>query len=190
MSMHKYSYRARFLLLAFAIACGGPDKRVQKLSDYYTPGLKFDEPLSADVQAKYHLAKLPIPGYGDSIYVGPDGVHVLAILLHTNGDGGVASVSLGLPTRAAFQRVVARAGKELGKPTHDICIADARSAQRTLIWTTSGGKSVSITGSATAWSTEGDVDADSLPIATHSLQLNIKELNVGSMPDQPCPSRG
>lgn len=80
--MHRRSSRAGPLLLALAAGCGGGGgSHAQKLADYYAPGVKLGAPLAPEVKSHFHLEPLPIPGFADTSYIGPDGVHVLGMML-------------------------------------------------------------------------------------------------------------
>ena len=187
--MHRRCALAGLVLIA--LACSRGDKKaatgsVQTVADYYVPGVKPGAPLSPEAKAQYHLEPLGSVGFVDTSYVGPDGVHVLAIML--DGSGGPGRITVGLPTRAVFLQVLAHLTKELGTPTHDICIgSNAASASRMLIWRTSRGKDVSITGTPAAWSTAPDAELDVLSTSDHALGLN-DAVDVGPITHQACPT--
>ena len=75
----------------------------------------------------------------DTSYVGPEGGHVLSIIVDPpGGTNAVSGITLGLPTRAVLLRVAARLARELGKPARDVCSENSR----LLIWTPSNGRTV------------------------------------------------
>lgn len=175
-------------LLSFASGCGrsGPDSRVQRLVDYYVPGVKVGAPVTAEQKSRYHLEAVPLPGFGDTSYVGPDGVHVLAITVDPRGGSGdkapVGSIALGLPTRGALRLVKARLERELGKPARDVCSESGRF----LIWLTSNGHNVILVGTPGSWSPAAEGESDSLSTKDHSLQLNIDPMPLGEIKNQAC----
>jgi hypothetical protein len=186
--MYRRCALAGLAFITVTTACG--DKaatHVKTLGDYYAPGFGSGAPLSAEAKARYHLEPIGNVGFADTTYVGPDGVHVLAVMLAgPNGEAG--RVTVGLPSRAVFLRVLAHVNRELGAPTHDLCFgSDAASASRMLIWRTSRGKDVSITGTPAAWSTAPDAELDSLATKSHALALN-DNAEVGSITHQACPT--
>ena len=182
------------LLMVFGVACGSSSEaHVQKLADYYVPGIVMGASMSGAVKASHPFEPLPIPGYIDSAYVGPDGVRVLGVFLQGNNTrrsdkAPVSYVTLGLPTRATFSKVLAHVTKEMGKPTRDVCIGDdARSAHRILVWDTSRGKGVMLQGAPDAWSSSADDANDPLSTRDTALSLDVA-IDLGPMTHQACPT--
>jgi hypothetical protein len=188
----RFKFGGLLALVALGGACGGgSEAHVQKLADYYVPGIVLGSPMSGAVKASHPFEPLPIPGYIDSAYVGPDGVHVLGVFLNgTNArrtdKATVSYVTLGLPTHSAFSKVLAHVTKELGKPTRDVCVGnDARSAVRILAWDTSHGKGVLLQGAPSSWTSTDE--ADELSTRDNALSLDAV-IDLGPVTHQACPA--
>lgn len=118
------------LIALLSVGCFGepaatarPD--VQRLVDYYTPGIAIGGRVSRAAHARFALRPAPYFGYRDSTYIGPDGVRDLALRMNVYVDDAAPTVSrwarvtdviLQLPDTQSLIAVRRRLTATLGEP--------------------------------------------------------------------------
>ena len=181
------------LLAAFVSACSrsNADARVQRLVDYYAPGIRIGAAPTTRARSKYHLSPLASFGVGDRDYNGPDGTHSLALWYdpassraRVTGNETIQWVSVGLSSSQALRLAIARVTKALGKPTRDVCSDyPARHTKlRVLMWLTAHGRLVEVKGEPSSWET----DSDSLDSGLNSIALNEDGMPIGQIVNSKC----